>query len=326
MTDLGVRFLGDPVVFLEEAARYLRARPVTATVVATVAERWRRSGHAPGSPYDWFAVVEADGEVVGAAMRTAPFDPHPIYVLDQPEDAARALARAVVERGEPVAAVSGLRPAVDVLAAEVARLSGGVPRVDLHMRLFELGSLRPPAEVATGRLRRAEDDDLDLAVEWFRRFHRDADEQAGRAAGHSTEGEGDKVVDDVRARIAIGSLWLWEDDGGPPPPHRRQPAGAGRRPHRPCVHAGRASGPGVRGLRGERDRGGPAGCGSPGGALHRPGQPGVEPAVPRPRVRGGGRHRQPRRAAGGRSGDVSRIPRDSGAFPGDPPDRRARAT
>lgn len=215
MTDLGVRFLGDPVVFLEEAARYLRARPVTATVVATVAERWRRSGHAPGSPYDWFAVVEADGEVVGAAMRTAPFDPHPIYVLDQPEDAARALARAVVERGEPVAAVSGLRPAVDVLAAEAARLGGGDARVDLHMRLFELGSLRPPAEVATGRLRRAEDDDLDLAVEWFRRFHRDADEQAGRAAGHSTEGEGEEVVDDVRARIAIGSIWLWEDDGGP---------------------------------------------------------------------------------------------------------------
>lgn len=215
MTDLGVRFLGDPVVFLEEAAHYLRARPVTATVVATVAERWRRSGHAPGSPYDWFAVVEADGEVVGAAMRTAPFDPHPIYVLDQPEDAARALARALVERGEPVAAVSGLRPAVDVLAAEAARLGGGDARVDLHMRLFELGSLRPPAEVATGRLRRAEYDDLDLAVEWFRRFHRDADEQAGRAAGHSTEGEGEEVVDDVRARIAIGSIWLWEDDGGP---------------------------------------------------------------------------------------------------------------
>ncbi|WP_370291651.1 GNAT family N-acetyltransferase [Nocardioides sp.] len=215
MADLGVRFLGDPVAFLEQAGRYLDERPVTATVVATVAERWRRSGHAPGSPYDWFAVVEDDGEVVGAAMRTAAFEPHPIYVLDQPEDAARALARAVVERGEPVTSVNGLRPAVDVLAAEVARLRGGDPQVDLHMRLFELGTLRPPAEVATGRLRRVEDDDLDLAVDWFRRFHRDADKQAGRTAAHSAEGEGDEVVDDVRARIAIGTIWLWEDDGGP---------------------------------------------------------------------------------------------------------------
>ena len=57
-------------------------------------------------------------------MRTAPFAPYPLFVLPMPDDAARALARALHERGEAVGGVNGALPAARVVAEEMARLAG----------------------------------------------------------------------------------------------------------------------------------------------------------------------------------------------------------
>ena len=54
---------------------------------------------------------EATSEPVGVVMRTAPFAPHPLFVLPLPDAAARQVAAALVERGEEVMGLNGALPA-----------------------------------------------------------------------------------------------------------------------------------------------------------------------------------------------------------------------
>jgi GNAT superfamily N-acetyltransferase len=210
-----VVFFDHPAEFLERAADRLAAEPVVSTVVSTVATRMAQATVAAGTtPYCWFAVVTGPtGEVVGVAMRTAPFPPYPPYLLAMPHDAAVALADAVIDRGEAVAGANGALPSTRVFADRLASRLGGTVSVSMHTRLFELGTLVDPAP-APGRLRPAYDDEAPLAHEWFRRFHIDADEQAG-TTGHSERGESTSI-DDVRERIRQGRVWMWVEDDDVP--------------------------------------------------------------------------------------------------------------
>lgn len=204
----------DPAAFLDATRAHLAADPVVTTVIASVTERVLaadRRGRPRGDHPCWWAIArDGHGTVVGVAMRTAPFEPFPPYLLPMPEEAAIGLARAVHERGEAVGGVNGALPAARLFAEETAALAGTRVRVHEHLRLFELGELvvppRPP-----GRLRRATQDDLDLAVGWFRAFERAAAEQAGREGTH-TMGE-HFTPEDVAHRIDDG-VWLWEDERG----------------------------------------------------------------------------------------------------------------
>ncbi len=209
-----VEFFIDPAAFLAVAADHLAEDPVLTTVVSSVTDRAvvedQRGDPAPDHPR-WWCVVHEGTQVVGVAMRAAPFAPYPLFVLPMPEAGARALARALHARGEAVGGVNGALPAAQVLAAEVAAVTGGEARVDEHTRLFELGELVDARAVA-GQLRPATLDDLDLAVAWFSAFEGDAAEQAGRAMPESEGLRFEQV--DVASRIEDGRVWLWEDETG----------------------------------------------------------------------------------------------------------------
>ena len=201
----------DAAAFLDAAAGHLALDPVLNTVVASVAEREALEGRTtdPGLPH-WYAVARADdGGVVGVAMRTAPFAPYPLFVLPMPEDAAVELARVLHARGEEVGGANGALPSVRTVVDETARRTGGEITVRMHTRLFELRRMRPTARPA-GALRPATEADLDVALAWFQAFHAEADEQAGRSAGH----EGEAVSEEqVTRRLRAGRLFLWEVDG-----------------------------------------------------------------------------------------------------------------
>ncbi|HJQ04805.1 MAG TPA: GNAT family N-acetyltransferase [Nocardioides sp.] len=204
-----VWFTEDAGEFLARAGERLAQEPVTGTVVATIAQRIRDNGRGDAA-HCWFAVVSrADGGIVGMAMWVAP---HPVYLLAMPDDAVRELAAAVLARGEDVAGATGLRPAADVFAAAIADATGRSVVVRLHHRLFELGTLVEPRQVP-GRLRPVCDDEAELALAWIQQFFVDADEQAGRAAGHDGEAAA-FGLDDVRRKLAEGVLWFWEDAAG----------------------------------------------------------------------------------------------------------------
>lgn len=212
---MDLEFFADPAEFLAVVGDHLAADPVLGTVVATVATREAgESARGTALPADrphWYAVAREAGAVVGVAMRTAPFEPHPLFVLPMPDPAARRLARALHDRGERVEGVNGALPAARLLADETARLAGGSVRVAMHTRLFELAELIPPP-TPPGHLRPVTEEEAELALEWFRAFHVDADEQAGRRPGDG-HGETSFDIDDVLVRIRGERLWFWDDDG-----------------------------------------------------------------------------------------------------------------
>jgi GNAT superfamily N-acetyltransferase len=209
-------FTRDPIAFLDAAGPFLAADPLTATVVATAAERYAARAASPDwtppSELRWFATAHADDTartVIGAAMRTHPAQPHAPFVLRCPDDAARALAHALHDRGEDVAGVNGTLPAGRVLADEVARLSGRRVVEDMATRIFEVTEV-VPTPAPPGHLRRGRPDDVEQCAAWFSRFDAEADAQAGREPGP-------RRVDDSRVaeRVEDGTLWVWDVDGRP---------------------------------------------------------------------------------------------------------------
>jgi GNAT superfamily N-acetyltransferase len=210
-----LEFLDDPAAFLAAAETHLSADPVLNTVIASVTQRAAAAdakGRPRGDAPRWWLLVRDDaGDVVGVAMRTAPFVPFPLYVLPMPDRAARDLARALHDRGETLTAVNGALPAARVLADELARRTGSAVRVHEHLRLFELGELVAPP-TPPGRLRAATAADADLALAWFRAFESAAAEQAGReGAPGMLDGF---TIEDMQARIDDGVIWFWEDESG----------------------------------------------------------------------------------------------------------------
>jgi hypothetical protein len=156
-------------------------------------------------------VYDESGAVRGAGMRTAPFAPYPLFLLPMPDEAAVDLARALHDRGEEVLGLNGTLPAVQLCAAELARLGGGRVEVAQHTRLHELGDLSWPAPVP-GELVCATTADLDLAIEWFAAFTEDADEQAGRPRGTTAHEVPERA--EMLRRIGAGRLWFWVDGAG----------------------------------------------------------------------------------------------------------------
>ncbi|HET7431502.1 MAG TPA: GNAT family N-acetyltransferase [Nocardioides sp.] len=214
---MDLRFFDHPAEFLDVAGAHLAEEPVLSTVMAGVADRVREQAEA-GVPWPegvpcWFAAVLDENEVVGTAMRTAPFGTYPAYLLPMPDEAAVLLARTLLEREEPVYGANGALPTVQVFCDEMARATGRQAVVGQHTRLFELGELTEALPVE-GRLRPARVDEQELVSSWYDAFMADADEQAGRPPGvsaHESPGP-----EEMRRRIEGGRVFVWEDPDGTP--------------------------------------------------------------------------------------------------------------
>ena len=209
-----VEITTNPERFLADAGELLAAEPLLTTVVSTVthqaAQQVAAGEPASGHPRWWAVARDPSGQVVGVAMRTAPFAPHPLYVLPMPEDSARALARALDDRGEVALAVNGFLPAAQVVADELARLTGGVSRVWERTRLHEVRRLVEPRPVP-GASRLATEDDLALCRDWLAAFQQDAAEQAGRDPADAPLEPVSAA--DIQERITGQRVLLWEVDG-----------------------------------------------------------------------------------------------------------------
>ncbi|MGC4109253.1 MAG: GNAT family N-acetyltransferase [Nocardioides sp.] len=207
-----LRFFDDPGEFLDAAGPVLAEQPVLSTVVASVAGRIRdqraaRVAWPEGVPC-WFVTISEAGDLVGVAMRTAPFGDHPAYLMPMPDDAARLLAQALLDRGEPVLSANGALPGARVFCEHMAAATGKGARVAQHTRLFELGELVAPRP-ASGSLRPARPDERELVGSWYAAFMADADEQAGREPGASAhESPSDEELD---RRIGTGRVFVWVD-------------------------------------------------------------------------------------------------------------------
>lgn len=211
-----LQFHTDASDFLQVAGEHLAAHPVISTVVTVIAHRRvsQRGNGIDGHDGDWWLTVHgANGQVVGAGMRTASFEPRPPFLLPMPEQAATAVAQALHRRGEEVRQVNGAIPTVQIVADELARLTGGSVETSQHTRLFELRELVEPKPVA-GRLAAATEADVDLVREWTAAFMGDADEQAGRPRGVTAHDVPDK--DRLLDRLGRGEFHFWLDASSTP--------------------------------------------------------------------------------------------------------------
>ncbi len=195
-----VTLTGSAQEFSAAAGPWLAAHALGANVVATVLAAVL-SGERSYDDQSWAVVRDGSGEVVGAAMHTAPYPP---YVPDMPAAAAAALAEAWHAAGRRPPGVNGGLGAGEAFAQRWCELTGAGVEVTLREGLHLLGDLRPPSGVP-GRLRDPAAGDEALALAWFSAF---IDE-----AMH-----GEPMLEDengMRRRLSAGVLLLWEDGGVP---------------------------------------------------------------------------------------------------------------
>jgi hypothetical protein len=148
-----LEFFDAPQPFVDAAGDLLASDPVLGSVLASVTERIAREltggrdswaeVHAHFERW-WLVVRDGSGEVVSAAMRTAPFKPYPTFAMPMADDAARALAVALHERGEFLGGANGALPGSEVLARSTAELARGEVVVDKATRRPRDGCAGPP--------------------------------------------------------------------------------------------------------------------------------------------------------------------------------------
>jgi predicted GNAT family acetyltransferase len=192
--------LSDPTEFLERASPLLLADEARHNLILGLAGTLRDQ---PGRyPEFMLLLVEDQGAVVGAALRTLPYR----LVLAEPlsRNALTALARAV--EGLP-GVVGGVPEASDFAKAWTAR-TGARTRIESRQGVYALERVIPPRP-ASGSARAAVDADRGLLLPWLQAF-------SVEALGESTPDDELQRMLDLRLGEAPDyGFVLWEDEDRP---------------------------------------------------------------------------------------------------------------
>lgn len=151
----------------------------------------------------YFAAVQAEGELLAAAIMTPP---HNLVVLSTQAAHERAaferIARDLHENGWLVPGVLGPNQPALAFAQAWQRLTGQTFALAMHERVYELRAVIPPPHPG-GSMRPALEADLELAARWMLEFETEAIPQEL----HSLE----STRETVRQKIVDWDFYLWED-------------------------------------------------------------------------------------------------------------------
>jgi hypothetical protein len=195
-----VKRLADPAEFLTAAGPLLLADEARHNLLLGIAGTLR--DHPSVYPEFQLWIVEEGDRVVGAALRTPPYN----VALARParEGGIAELADALHSAGVELPGVTGAVPEVDAFAEAWEARTGVTRRRRMAQRIYRLTDIRPVREVA-GRARGATEADRALLVDWVRAF---ADEAVpADAPGHPED------TVDARLREGAGGFVFWEHDG-----------------------------------------------------------------------------------------------------------------
>ena len=197
MTDV-VR-LEDAAEFLVEAGPLLLADEARHNLILGIAGTIRDSPDVYPRRSLW--LVRDGGEVVGAALRTPPFN----LILARPRshDALTALA---VEITDDLPGVTGCVPEAEEFADLWSREAGAHARVGMRQGVYALEQVEPLPDVP-GSLRVATDDDRDLVLRWWIAFADEVLHEGGPGR------ENAEAIVDHRLASPTGGFLLWEDAG-----------------------------------------------------------------------------------------------------------------
>jgi predicted GNAT family acetyltransferase len=193
-----IRITRDPGEFTALAGTHLESDPLSTNVVGTYVAGILEGTRPHGIDDLWLAIVD-ESRVVGVAMHTPPFN---LFVSRMPATAAPELAAYLYGAGHFVPGVNGEAVAATAFADRWTSLTGRGWTVQVSMRLYALGTLRPPSGVA-GAARTAGPEDIEQVSAWWADFH-------AEAAPHQPVEELTLLG---QRRLASGEIRLWVEDG-----------------------------------------------------------------------------------------------------------------
>lgn len=183
-------------LLLSDEARHNLALGILTTVAA----------HPEIYPTQRLWLVEREGSVVAAALRTPPYN----LILPRPiDDAALTVLAATVDDELP--GVTGALPEANTFAAAWCAHRPLRPRVTIEQGIFALERVTP-VEGVPGRLRRATKADRATVSVWYRAF---AEEALRGRVPHDDDAEArrNRQLDVLLDSGERSGIVLWEDDG-----------------------------------------------------------------------------------------------------------------
>jgi predicted GNAT family acetyltransferase len=150
-------------------------------------------------------LVRDGGEVVGAALRTPPYN----LILAQPRstEVLAALAEAVAD--EEIPGVVGTEPEIHEFAELWSRQSGLHGRVNMRQGVYALEHVEPlPAAPGSARVAAAHGD-RDIVLRWWIAFGEEVLHEGGPGREHA------ETSVDHKLGSPTGGILLWEDGGEP---------------------------------------------------------------------------------------------------------------
>jgi predicted GNAT family acetyltransferase len=195
---MDVRLTDDIGEFAPLAQPFLRAEPFTTNVLAVEVDHVT-SGRQPRRAGSVWILVEEAGQVVGAAMRTPPFN---LFLPRLRDGVPEAIAGALADADLTFPGINGEVKTVRRFVRAWEALGGARSRVRVSTRMYALGTLRAPSGTR-GYGRPATGADIDLIVRWLRAFRLDT-----RVVSDESH-----IADFAQSRLADHQYWLWEVDG-----------------------------------------------------------------------------------------------------------------
>jgi uncharacterized protein len=196
---VNVQRIEDPAAFLDAAAPRLLDDEARHNLMLGLAGTLR--DHPSVYPEYRLWLVRDGGGIVGAALRTSPFNL--VVARPETESVLNALADAI---DEELPGVVGALPEAEVFATAWSAKTGCAANRTMSTRIFALELVRPVSGVA-GAMRSAVDEDRPLLLDWMQAFGAEALPEG------EARGEVESLVDH-RLHAEGAGLVLWED-GGP---------------------------------------------------------------------------------------------------------------
>lgn len=187
--------------FLDHAGEFLGEREAEHNLILGLSSQLRRTPRMYGDD-PFLAVVEDEGRVVGAVLRTPPHN----LVLSELDDqrTIEPLIAAVREEFDSLPGVVGPKERVARFAAAWEAATGVKGRLELAQRIFRVDRVDPPQGVP-GRMRAYEPSDRELAARWTGEFVAEA------LPPDAPHPESNEEFVDRRQEDPNGGLVFWED-------------------------------------------------------------------------------------------------------------------